>query len=325
MWTYHRHLIRMQGEVEADPSASVISLRPPRCVRWWRWDRVRDRSLASFCWTFFKTVFRGGRKRWENIAFQLGVFLVVLKAVFPNLYMTAAGSWPVWPELVDRVPFWVVCGFIACRIVLAPLWIYQDATDAAKKQHDDDEDALESQRVEYERRILAASGYIPKLSVDKQPLIRLELRHCAHSREHTYAVVINDGDLAAINVSGECVLSHGAYAISFGTVSVGASSEPTLIPIRLFSGGKQLQTSNSGPPECEFPSSIFLSLLGAAQGELTGGDGPPFFGPVRPEPLACKFNITYTDPGKRERYNRTHVLKYSRGTAQIALDDAPDP
>jgi len=218
----------------------------------------------------------------------------------------------------------VVCGFIACRIVLAPLWIYQDAIDAAER-HDADIDAAESQQIEYERRIHAVSGYIPKLSIDKQPLVRIELRHCSHSREHTYAVAMNDGDLAAINVNGECTFNHGAYAISFGPVNLGTHSEPTLIPIRLFSGGRQLETSHSRPPECEFPSSSFLSLLGAAQGEYTGGDGRPFVGPVRPEPLACKFNVTYTDPDKRERYHRTHVLKYSRGTAQIVLDEAPDP
>ena len=247
------------------------------------------------------------------------------KAVFPNLYLTASASWPVWPELVDRIPFWVVCGFIASRIVLAPLWIYQDAIDAAKKQHDEDMDAAESQKIEYERRILAVSGYIPKLPIDKQPLVRLELRHCSHSKEHTYAVAINDGDLAAININGECVLRHGAYTISFGPVNVSPGSEPTLIPIRLFSGGRQLQTSHTRPPECEFPSSSFLSLLGAAQGEFTEGDGRPFVGTVIREPMSCKFNVTYTDPGKRERYNRTHVLKYSRGTAQIALDEGPDP
>ncbi|MEA2235974.1 MAG: hypothetical protein QOC81_698 [Thermoanaerobaculia bacterium] len=178
--------------------------------------------------------------------------------------------------------------------------------------------------------IVIASFFMPPNAVRK-PHIRLEVRRDTHTPQHTYVVAMNDGDLAAINVSGECVLRNGDYAIKFGPANVGVTTNATLIPMTLFSGGRQLQTRNlNAPPdlplpECEFSTLTMQAFLGAAQGEYTGGDGRPFVGPDRPEPLACKFNITYTDPGKSERYNRTHILRYSRGEIRIDLDEGGDP
>jgi hypothetical protein len=177
---------------------------------------------------------------------------------------------------------------------------------------------------------LMSRGVSPPNAVRK-PHIRLEVRRDTHTAQHTYVVATNDGDLAAINVTGECVLRNGDCAIKFGPANVGVTPNPTLIPMTLFSGGRQLQTRHPNappdlpPPECEFSTLTMQAFLDAAQGEYTGGDGRPFVGPDRPEPLACKFNITYTDPGKHERYNRTHILRYSRGAIRIDLDEAPDP
>jgi hypothetical protein len=163
-----------------------------------------------------------------------------------------------------------------------------------------------------------------------KPRVRLEIRRDSHTPEHTYVVAMNDGDLAAINITGECVLKEGSYAIEFGPANVGASPEAKLVPVRLFCGGQQLQTRDprtfsDPPPECEFRTDVLQAFLDAARGTFTGGDGRPFVGSLRPEPLAHKFNITYTDPDKRERFNRTHVLRYDRGPIRIDLDDAPDP
>jgi hypothetical protein len=183
--------------------------------------------------------------------------------------------------------------------------------------------------------VLAFSGawtarHTPELTARK-PLVRLEIRRDSHSPSHSYVVAMNDGDLAAINVSGTCVLVEGDFNIEFGPANVGATSTPTLIPMKLVSGGRRLQTRNppfSEPPaECEFTTGTMQAFLSAAQGEftVTVEDGGQRISPIRPEPLARKFNITYTDPSKRERYSRAHILRYWRGEIRIDVDEAPDP
>jgi len=165
-------------------------------------------------------------------------------------------------------------------------------------------------------------------SKKKGPIVRLEFRRDSHSPQHVCVVAVNDGDLAAINVTGECILRNGAIVIEFGPANVGVTSEPTLIPMRWFSGGRQQQTRDpyafsDPPPECEFQTDTLKALLGAAIGEFTGGAGSPFVGPPRPEPLAYKFDITYTDPAQSERYYRTHILRYSSDTLRIDVDEIP--
>lgn len=185
---------------------------------------------------------------------------------------------------------------------------------------------------EYEMHLVKTEEQEEPSRVGKRPLIRLEIRHDDHSPQHTYVVAMNDGDAAAINVSGECAMRNGAlaYTIKFGPANVGTAN-PTVIPMTLVTGETQLQTRGPNappdlpPPQCEFTTTVIQAFLGAAQGEYTGGDGRPFVGPDQPEPLACKFNVTYTDPAKTERYNRTHILRYAQGKMRIEVDQAPDP